>query len=181
MMKPWQAPLNKPPSKGGKEEGFEVCLGPKRHSIIWNLLFTYLMAIPNLIKSKVWVSPKFKRDNNEEDDELPPNLPTELRYSTFWDVPFGWMVYVGYWKFKIFHAAQFSTSFLSSIPFIPFLKSLFWVPLTWYWAHFSNFQMHKLMCIQRVSMHNFKKHLLIVTSDEPHNHVATHHLCLTMI
>ncbi len=29
------------------------------------------------------VSLKFKRDSNEEDDELPPNLPTELRYSTF--------------------------------------------------------------------------------------------------
>jgi hypothetical protein len=27
----------------------KVCLGSKHHSIIWNLLFTYLMAIPNFI------------------------------------------------------------------------------------------------------------------------------------
>jgi hypothetical protein len=28
MMKPWQAPLNKPPSKGGKEEGLRFVWVP---------------------------------------------------------------------------------------------------------------------------------------------------------
>jgi hypothetical protein len=80
------------------------------------------------------VSLKFKRDNNEEDDELPPNLPTELRYSTFemchlvgW---FRWAIENS--QFSMLHNfAKFSfvksTNFLSSIQYFlyHFLKAYF--------------------------------------------------------
>ncbi len=73
------------------------------------------------------VSLKFKRDNNEEDDELPPNFPTELRYSTFEMCHLvGWFTWaIENSQFSMLHNfAKFSfvksTSFLSSVQYFSY-------------------------------------------------------------